>query len=92
MSLGQYHVIMSFTNVLTKFLGNKLKQCLTGLISKNQTAFIQGRSISENFLLAQEIVQNYHKDKGKARCTNKVDLMRAYGSVEWGSLYNALLL
>ena len=49
-----------------------MKQCLTALISKNQKAFIQGRSISENILLAQEIVQNYHKDKGKARCTNKV--------------------
>lgn len=83
---------MSFTNVIPKFLGNRLKQCLTGLTSKNQKAFIQGRSISENILLAQEIVQNYHKDKGKARCTNKVDLIRAYDSVEWGSLYNALLL
>jgi hypothetical protein len=29
-------------------------------------------------LLAQEAVSDYHKEKGKARCTLKVDLMKAY--------------
>jgi hypothetical protein len=33
------------------------------LITK--TAFIPNRSLSENVLLAQEIVKDYHKDKGK---------------------------
>jgi hypothetical protein len=48
---------------------------LDHLICKNQTAFIPNRGISENVLLAQEIVRDYHKEKGKGCCTNKVDLI-----------------
>lgn len=38
-------------------------------------------SIAENMLLAQEVVRDYHKNGGKARCTLKVDLMKAYDFV-----------
>jgi len=48
--------------------------------SSNQVAFIPGKGIAENILLAQEVVSDYHKEKGKARCTLKVDLMKAYDS------------
>ena len=59
-----------------------LIEVLEDLISPNQTTFIPNRSIAENVLLAQE-VKNYHKSGGKARCTMKVDLMKAYDSVNW---------
>jgi hypothetical protein len=49
----------------------------------NQSAFIPFRSIAENVLLAQELVRNYHKDRGQPRCTLKIDLMKAYDSVDW---------
>jgi hypothetical protein len=55
---------------------------LDGIISPNQTAFIPNKSIVENVLLAQEVVKNYHKNEGKLRCTIKVDLMKAYDSVD----------
>jgi hypothetical protein len=51
------------------------------LLSLNQGAFIPNRSIVENILLAQELVCDYHKVKGKPRCTLKVNLMKAYDSV-----------
>jgi hypothetical protein len=51
---------------------------LDSLVSKNQSAFIPGRSISENVLLAQELVRNYHRKVGQPRCTMKIDLMKAY--------------
>jgi hypothetical protein len=55
-----------------------MQPLMGNLVSMNQSAFIPSRSISENVLLAQEIVRNYHKDKGKPRCTLKIDLMKAY--------------
>lgn len=52
-------------------------------LSSNQTAFVQKRSISENVLLAQEVVRGYHKKGGQLRCTIKVDMMKAYDLVNW---------
>jgi hypothetical protein len=34
-------------------------------------------------LLAQEVMKDYHKADGQARCTLKVDLMKAYDSINW---------
>lgn len=56
---------------------------LGDLVSMNPSAFIPSRSISENILLAQEIVRNYHKNKGTPRCTLKIGRMKAYDSVNW---------
>ncbi|XP_058181312.1 uncharacterized protein LOC131299748 [Rhododendron vialii] len=37
----------------------------------------------DNILLMQELVKNYHKDNGQPRCAIKMDLMKAYDSVDW---------
>jgi hypothetical protein len=60
------------------------------VISCNQGAFIPSRSNSENILLSQELVSNYHKENGKARCTLKVDLMKAYDSLNWDDVLYCL--
>lgn len=36
----------------------------------------------DNILLMQELVRNYHRAGGKPRCVIKMDLMKAYNSVE----------
>jgi len=66
-----------------QILANKMIPGFEEVISSNQDAFIPGRGIAENILLAQEAVSDYHKEKGKARCTLKVDLMKAYDSLSW---------
>ena len=51
-------------------------------VSGNQTAFILGRSIIDNITLYQKLVGvNYHTNSSKPRCTMKVDLQKAYDSV-----------
>jgi hypothetical protein len=75
---------------ITKLLANRLVPCLEAIISPNQTAFIPSRSIAENVLLAQEVLKDYHKNEGKARCTIKVDLMKAYDSVNWNFILHSL--
>lgn len=37
---------------------------LDELVGPYQSAFIKGRNISENILLAHERVRNFHRDKG----------------------------
>jgi hypothetical protein len=60
------------------------------MVSRTQSAFIPGRNIAENVLLAQELVRNYHRKDGKPRCTMKIDLMKAYNSVNWDFIIHFL--
>lgn len=46
-------------------------------------AFICGRWIGDNILLAQGLLRNYYIDKGSPWCALKVNLMKAYDYVRW---------
>ena len=46
---------------ITKVLANRLQACLNFLVNSNQTAFIKGRNISENVLLAHELIKTITK-------------------------------
>jgi hypothetical protein len=75
---------------ITKILSNRMLPFLDSLISRNQSAFVPSRCISENILLAQELVQNYHRSGGRPWCTMKVNLMKVYDSVDWNFIVQCL--
>ncbi|XP_062155223.1 uncharacterized protein LOC133863288 [Alnus glutinosa] len=75
---------------ITKILANRLIHGLDEVIGSNQGAFIPKRGIAENILLAQEVVCDYHKTNGVPRCTLKVDLMKAYDSLDWEYVLHCL--
>ncbi|GJR76641.1 hypothetical protein Tco_0089006 [Tanacetum coccineum] len=76
---------------ITKIISNRIKESLKVLISPNQSAFVPGRRISDNILLTQELMHNYHLDRGSPRCAFKVDIQKAYDTVDWGFLKEVLL-
>jgi len=76
---------------ITKILSNRMLPVLDSLISRNQSTFIPGINIAENVLLAQELVRNYHRKEGAPRCTMKIDLMKAYDSVNWDFIIQCLV-
>ena len=45
----------------------------------------------ENVLLASELVKDYHKDSISPRCAMKIDISKAFDSVQWSFLLNCLL-
>ncbi|GJU89779.1 hypothetical protein Tco_1302202 [Tanacetum coccineum] len=94
MRINDYRPI-SCCNVLfkciSKIICNRMKDYLTGLVSLNQSAFIPGRRISDNILLTQELMHNYHLDRGPARCAFKVDIQKAYDTVDWDFLKEVLI-
>lgn len=47
--------------ILSKILTNRLVVVLQDLIVDNHTAFLQGRLISDNFLLATELIQKFNR-------------------------------
>lgn len=44
----------------------------------------------ENVLLATEIVKDYHKSSVSPRCATKMDISKAFDSVQWSFLLNIL--
>ncbi|GKA68734.1 hypothetical protein Tco_0768651, partial [Tanacetum coccineum] len=71
---------------ISKIISNRIKGSLNTLISPNQSAFIPGKRISNNILLTQELMHNYHLDRGAPRCAFKVDIQKAYDTVDWDFL------
>ena len=76
--------------VVSKTLANRLKVILPRIILANQSAFVKGRLLMENVLLASELVKDYHKDSISPRCAMKLDISKAFDSVQWSFLLNCL--
>lgn len=77
--------LCNFTyKVVAKILANWLSQVLEKIISPNQDAFVKGRWIVENSVIAQEVVHRIKKHKGKkGLIVMKIDMKKAYDSMEW---------
>ncbi|XP_021992554.1 uncharacterized protein LOC110889344 [Helianthus annuus] len=71
---------------ISKIITNRVKGCLGTLVNINQSAFVPGRKISDNILITQELMHNYHVDRGPPRCALKIDIQKAYDTVSWSFL------
>lgn len=76
--------------LISKILARRLKLILPKCISWNQSAFIKERLLMENVLLATELVKDYHKEAVSPRCAMKIDISKAFDSVQWPFLINTL--
>ncbi|KAJ9536699.1 hypothetical protein OSB04_un000084 [Centaurea solstitialis] len=75
---------------ISKILVDRIKPYLDGLISRSQSAFIPGRRIVDNILMAHELVVGYHLQAGPPRCAFKIDIRKAYDMIDWRFLFNML--
>lgn len=74
--------------ILAKVLANRLKNVLPNLISEQQSAFVPGRCITDNVVVALEII---HHMRGIRRGKEgdvalKLDISKAYDKVDWNFL------
>lgn len=67
-----------------------MKRLLSLFISLNQSAFVKDKLLMENVLLASELVKSYHKDSVSERCAVKIDISKAFDSVQWSFLLKVL--
>ncbi|GAU48605.1 hypothetical protein TSUD_327170 [Trifolium subterraneum] len=83
---------ISLCNVLykmiSKVLANRLKCCLDKCVSQEQSAFVEGRSILDNALIATEVIHALkRKTYGRrGELALKIDISKAYDKVDWGFL------
>ncbi|KAJ9539130.1 hypothetical protein OSB04_031863 [Centaurea solstitialis] len=75
---------------IAKIISWRIRDSLDFLVSMNQSAFIPGRRITDNILMAHEIMDGYGKRGGPPRCSFKIDIQKAYDSVDWQFLCTVL--
>jgi hypothetical protein len=78
--------------IISKCLVNRLRPLLEGIISENQSAFVPGRLITDNALLAFECLHFMEHDAkaGNPFCSYKLDLSKAYDRVDWNFLEDVM--
>lgn len=73
-------------------MSNRLKKCSGSIISDRQSAFIEGRFLTDNVLIAFEI---NHYMKRRTQGNNgvvglKIDVSKVYDRLEWGFVRNMM--
>ncbi|KAA3487383.1 LINE-1 reverse transcriptase isogeny [Gossypium australe] len=85
-TFGQFRPI-SLCSVLykltVKVIANWFKYIFPKIIVHEQAGFITGRSITDNIILAQEVIHTMRSQKNKKWMAIKIDLEKAYDRVSW---------
>lgn len=82
---------MCYTRLSVKSSQKVLKKALDKIVNINQSAFIPGRSISDNILVTQELLRGYDRKFGLKRCAMKIDLQKAYDTIRWKFIKDFLI-
>lgn len=78
--------------IVSKIMCDRLGALLPSLISKEQSGFVSGRLITENILLAKEIMADIDRPVRGHNTILKLDMAKAYDRVEWDYLFKMLRL
>ncbi|XP_071917209.1 uncharacterized protein [Coffea arabica] len=79
-----------FNKLLSRILADRVACVLPKIISPQQTGFVKGRNITENFLLAQEVISGIGKKTRDGNVVIKLDMSKAYDRVAWGHIIGIL--
>uniref|UniRef100_A0A8I6X1C4 Reverse transcriptase domain-containing protein n=1 Tax=Hordeum vulgare subsp. vulgare TaxID=112509 RepID=A0A8I6X1C4_HORVV len=90
--LGDYRPICLFhimAKLFAKVLSLRIAPKLDSLVSRNQNAFIAGRSLHDNFMLVRQSLRMLHH-LGAPCIMLKLDLTRAFDSISWPFLFEMM--
>ncbi|XP_074303248.1 uncharacterized protein LOC141637696 [Silene latifolia] len=79
-----------FYKTVSKILSNRIQPILPYLIREEQAAFVKGRNIFENIMLSQSLIKGYARKILSQRCLIKVDIKKAFDSIQWEFLSQML--
>ncbi|XP_024164012.1 uncharacterized protein LOC112170994 [Rosa chinensis] len=79
--------------ICSKVIANRLKVVLPSVISPFQSAFVPGRLITDNILVANEMAHFVHnkRDSQDGYMALKLDLRKAYDRMEWVFLEQVMI-
>jgi hypothetical protein len=78
--------------IITKTIANRIKAILPDIISPNQSAFVPGRLISDNTLIANEVFHYLARTTKQTGYVGiKTDMAKAYDRLEWDFIQATLV-
>ncbi|KAK3220958.1 hypothetical protein Dsin_014928 [Dipteronia sinensis] len=79
--------------IINKVIVQRLRGLLPKVVSPNQVAFIPGRQIQDNIVVAQGVLHKFKsmKEKKKGFVAWKIDLAKAYDKLQWSFISNVLM-
>lgn len=83
--VGDYRpisLVHSFAKLVTKILANWLAPKLNSMVANNQSAFVTGRCIHDNFILVQQMAKYLHARKIPTVLL-KLDITKAFDTISW---------
>lgn len=72
--------------VISKVMAIRLSTCLGSIIDEAQNAFVEGRQMTDNIFLLQELLRRYLIKKETRKCCLNIDIAKAYDTVSWDFL------
>ncbi|XP_070004802.1 uncharacterized protein [Nicotiana sylvestris] len=70
-------------NIISKILTHRMQEGMNDIVDPGQSTFVPGRVITDNIILSHELVKGYGRKGVSPRCMLKIDMRKAYDSVEW---------
>ena len=63
-------------------MASKLKKVLGKVVREFQTAFVEGRSISDNYIVAHEVIHSFKRKLKSKSMGLKLDIAKPYDRME----------
>jgi hypothetical protein len=82
-------LVHSFAKLFSKIMANRLRRRLGDVVSTNQSAFVRGRSLHDNFILVRQVARKINQQR-QSGVLLKLDLTRAFDSISWSFLFEVL--
>lgn len=78
-------------NIISMFLTTRLKTVFANLVGPAHSTFVKRKSTINNILFSHDIFKCYTRNWISPRCVLRVDLRKAYDTLEWRFLRNLLV-
>ncbi|KAK3221243.1 hypothetical protein Dsin_008268 [Dipteronia sinensis] len=78
--------------IISEVVVQRLRYLMPNLISPNQVAFVPGRQIQDNIVVAQKVLRKFKTMKGrKGLFAWNIDLAKAYDRLQWSLVKNVIM-
>ncbi|XP_020254288.1 uncharacterized protein LOC109831370 [Asparagus officinalis] len=75
---------------ISKIIANRVQSVIGYLISEAQSAFVKGRNITNNIMLAHELIKNYGRKHISPRIMLNIDIRKAFDTISWSFIEEIL--